>query len=165
VQLTAEHRQALHAAAMRYCGYDRAAADDLVQDACERAWQKLPSLRDKSRLFPWLKRILYNCWVNGRRKRFNVILVAEVPDQAIQIEEPSSWKRVTLDDFHDAIEQLAEPFRSAAILHYVDDLSLADIAQRLAIPYPTAATRLHRARKQLTELLDAKLDRDEGGGG
>ena len=63
VQLTAEHRQALHAAAMRYCGYDRAAADDLVQDACERAWQKLPSLRDESRLFPWLKTILHNCWV------------------------------------------------------------------------------------------------------
>jgi len=150
---------------MRYCGYDRAAADDLVQDACERAWQKLPSLRDESRLFPWLKTILHNCWVNGRRKRFQVIPVAEVPDLPTESEQLSPWQQVTVDDFHDAIEQLAEPFRSAAILHYVDDLSIADIAQRLAIPYPTAATRLHRARKKLTQLLRAKLDRNEGGGG
>jgi len=162
VQLTSEHREALYAVAMRYCGYDRAAADDLVQDTCERAWQKLPSLHDEARIFPWLSRILHNCWVDVCRKRFKVIPVAEVPEQAIQSEEPSLWQRVTTDDFQDAIEQLAEPFRSAAIMQYIDKLSIAEIAQQLTIPYATAATRLHRARKQLRELLHAKLNSDGG---
>jgi RNA polymerase sigma-70 factor, ECF subfamily len=163
MQLTAEHRQALYAAAMRYCRSDRATADDLVQDTCARAWLHIESLHDESRLFSWLLRILHNVWIDVCRKQLPVILVADVPDQVAPVEELSPWQRVTADDFREAIEQLAEPYRSAAIMQYIDNLSNADIAKQLAIPYATAATRLHRARKQLRELLSARLRSDEVG--
>jgi RNA polymerase sigma-70 factor (ECF subfamily) len=158
MQLTSEHLQALHAAAMRYCRRDRAAADDLVQDTCERACQNIDSLHDQSRLFPWLKRILRNCWIDICRKPPRVIPVADVPDLPSQTDEPSPWQRETVDDFRNAIEQLVEPYRSVAILAYVDHLSNDDIARQLHIPYQTVATRLHRARKQLRETMQARLD-------
>jgi RNA polymerase sigma-70 factor, ECF subfamily len=160
MQLIAGHRQTLYKAAMRRCR-DHAAADDLVQDTCVRAWQSAASLQDESKLLPWLLRILHNVWIDLCRKPAKLLPVAEVPEQAIQIEEPSAWQRVTADDFHKALEQLDEPYRSIAIMQYIDNLSNADIAQKMGIPYATAATRLHRARKQLKELLSAILHSDE----
>ena len=163
MHLIAGHRQALYAAAMRYSRCDRAAADDLVQDTCVRAWQNSGSLHDEAKLFPWLVRILHNCWIDVCRRQSKVVPVADVPDRPVPTEELSPWQQVTADDFHDAIEELAEPYRSAAIMQYIDNLSIADIAQQLAIPYATAATRLHRARKQLRESLSAKLHSHEVG--
>lgn len=159
-RLTAKHRPVLLGVAMRFCSRDRAVADDLVQDAYVRAWRNFESLQDDTRVLPWLVRILRNCWIDACRKnmRSKVMSMAEVPDQPQPIDEPSPWQRVTVDDFHRAIEQLAEPFRSVAILHDVDQLTNADIARRLAIPYGTVATRLHRARKRLFELLQITLD-------
>jgi RNA polymerase sigma-70 factor (ECF subfamily) len=159
-QLTAKHQGVLHRVAMRCCFRNRAVADDLVQDTFERAWRRFDSLQDESRVLSWLIAILHHCWIDACRKttRAPVLSMAEVPDHPHTIEELSPWQRVTVDDFHRALEQLREPYRSVAILHDVDHLSNADIAQRLAIPYATVASRLHRAHQRLQLLLRITLD-------
>jgi RNA polymerase sigma-70 factor, ECF subfamily len=159
-QLTAKHRGALLGVAMRYCCRDRATADDIVQDAYERAWKRFETLHDDARVLPWLVTILHNCWIDACRKnlRNKVLPMAELPEPPHTVDEPSPWQRVSVDDYRRAIDQLAEPFRSVAIMHDIDQLSNAAIAQRLAIPYATVATRLHRARRQLLQLLRVALD-------
>lgn len=161
LQLTAEQRRALHTAALRYCHGDRATADDLVQDACVRAWRSIDSLHDSTRLLSWLLRILHNVWIDVTRRQTYIVPVAELPEQSMTTESPSAWQRVTIDDVQEALGQLAEPYRSVAILQYLENLSNAEISQRLRIPYATAATRLRRARQQLRALLDAQLDGDD----
>jgi DNA-directed RNA polymerase specialized sigma24 family protein len=47
---------------------DEAAAQDAVQDAVVRAWVAWPRLRERSRLDPWLDRIIVNCCRDGLRK-------------------------------------------------------------------------------------------------
>jgi RNA polymerase sigma-70 factor (ECF subfamily) len=158
MQLTIAHRRALYSAAMRYCRYDHALADDLVQDTCVRGWQSIHSLGDSSRLLPWLLSILRNAWIDLSRKRHTFLPVADVPEQPVEAEQPSPWQRLTADDLHRAIEQLAEPHRSMARLQYLDCLPNTEIAIQLGIPYATAATRLHRVRKQLRYLLSAELE-------
>jgi RNA polymerase sigma-70 factor (ECF subfamily) len=157
-RLTAEHRGVLLNVAMRFCYRDRAVADDLVQDVYERAWKSFDTLHDEARVVPWLIRILRNCWIDACRKPTRILSMAEVPDQPYVVDEPSPWQRITVDDFHRAIDQLEEPYRSVAILHDVEQLKNAEIAERLAIPYATVASRLHRAHKRLLELLRVKSD-------
>jgi RNA polymerase sigma-70 factor (ECF subfamily) len=157
-QLTRSHHAVLRGVAMRCCSRDRAAADDLIQDMYERAWRNFASLQDETRVLPWLVTILRNCWIDVCRKRIWVVPMAEVPEQPLSIDELSQWQRITIEDFHRAIDKLPEPYRSVAILHDVDRLSNAEIAQRLAIPYATVATRLHRAHKQLQQLLRGTLE-------
>lgn len=154
-RLTAAHHDRLRGVALRCCCRDRAVADDLVQDTYERAWRGFDSLQDESRAMPWLVRILRNCWIDICRKnvRSRVQIQDQLPDLPSTIDEPSPWEQITVDDYRRAIEQLPEPFRSVAILHDVDRLSNSDIAHRLAVPYGTVATRLHRARKLLSQLL------------
>jgi len=160
-QLLAELRAELYKLALHYCCGDHAVADDLVQDTYERAWLKRESLIDVSKLFPWLGKILHNCWIDMCRKRPPVVPVDDVPEHPIQTEELSLSRRVTDDDLHHAIEQLAEPYRSVAISFYVDHMTLADIARQRATKYMTVATQLHRARRQLCESLKARLDEQE----
>lgn len=159
-ELTARHRGMLLGVALRFCSRDRAVADDLVQDTLERAWKRFDALQDEARAVPWLVTILHHCWIDVCRKtmRGRQLPMDEVPEPPIVVEEPSPWQQVTVDDYHRAIDQLHEPYRSVAILHDIDQLSNADIARRLAIPYATVATRLHRARKQLQQLLRVVLD-------
>lgn len=158
MQLTIAQRRALYSAAMRYCRYDHAVADDLVQDTCVRGWQSIHSLSDSVRLLPWLLSILRNAWIDVIRKRHTLLPVADVPEQPAEADQPSPWQRLTAGDLHRAIEQLAEPHRSMARLQYLDCLSNTEIAIQLGIPYATAATRLHRVRKQLRHLLSAELE-------
>jgi RNA polymerase sigma-70 factor, ECF subfamily len=73
-------------------------------------------------------------------------------------DEPPRWTRITAADLREAIEQLAEPYRSAAALHDLGGHSYPDIARRLEIPNATAATRLHRAHRRLRTLLQRKFE-------
>jgi RNA polymerase sigma-70 factor (ECF subfamily) len=156
-QIAATSRPVLQALALRHCARDRAAADDLLQDTYERAWRNLDLLHDESKAIAWLVTIMRNCWIDVCRKRTKHPTVSEIPDQATSADEPSPWQRVTVDDFRRAVEQLKEPYRSVVIMHDIDQLSNADIAQRLAIPYATVATRVHRAHRKLQELLQNAL--------
>jgi RNA polymerase sigma-70 factor (ECF subfamily) len=160
-QLTGASRAILHAVAMRYCSRDSAAADDLLQDTFERAWRSLESLQDTSKAVPWLVTIMRNCWIDACRKRARHREVFEVPEQTTSTDEPSRWQRVTVDDFHRAVEQLAEPYHSAVIMHDIDRLSNREISQRLGVPYATVATRVHRAHRKLESLLQIALDAKE----
>src|SRR5215468_9098830 len=63
-KLTGQHRHVLHAVAMRCCSRDRAVADDLVQDAYERAWRSFESLQDDNKVLPWMITILRRCWID-----------------------------------------------------------------------------------------------------
>lgn len=62
-----------------------------------------------------------------------------------------AWERL---DVHDALADLAPDDRVAIALHYLNDLSVQDVADVLGIPSGTVKSRMHRARRQLAIALD-----------
>ena len=54
----------------------------------------------------------------------------------------------------EAVRRLPEPYRLVLFMRYWDDLSQAEIAERLGMPEGTAMVRLHRARKALQRQLE-----------
>ena len=155
--LCAKHLVALQAAARQVCR-DATVASDLVQDTLERAWRKLSSLQDEAHARAWLIRIMRNAWLDQvRRRKVEVPLEQIEEPSSATVDEPMDWETLTIEDIRAEIERLDEPFRTVAILHDVDSCSYQEIANRLAIPYATAATRLHRARKMLRTALEHRL--------
>lgn len=59
---------ALRRYATALCG-NRDMADDLVQDAIERALSRVPGLREPERLGPWLRSVVHNLFVDELRRR------------------------------------------------------------------------------------------------
>jgi len=135
-------------------------AEDAAQDAFVQAYLDLSTLRE-SRAFPsWLRRIVFKqCDRITRRKR-----VATVPLEASV--EPLDPRRGP----HEAIEQremqrevlsavnaLPDKERTAATLFYIDGYSMGEVGDFLGVPITTIKSRLHSARTQLRERMEAEV--------
>lgn len=55
------------------------------------------------------------------------------------------------------LQELPPPHRVVLEMHYLEELSLAQIAEALGIPRGTVKSRLYNARKQLREDLEDSL--------
>ena len=135
--------------------WDRAAADDLVQDCLERAVSRWHQKRDGS-VRAWLFTILHNVAVNQFRRpsarRGHVPL-----DQAGE----DSFGAAATQEHHvmyrDVLKKLAklpEELRDILLLVGVEDLSYAEAAKVLDIPVGTVMSRLSRARERLRQEIE-----------
>jgi RNA polymerase sigma-70 factor (ECF subfamily) len=52
-----------------------------------------------------------------------------------------------------AVDSLPEDYRDVIVLRFMEDLTYDEIARQLGVPVSTIETRLHRAKKQLRQLL------------
>jgi RNA polymerase sigma factor (sigma-70 family) len=130
---------------------DEAAAQDAVQDAVLRAWIAWPRLRDRSRLDPWLDRIIVNCCRDRLRReaRDSQGMWALRPDG----HDPQSDPRA--DALRQSMERLSPDHRIAVTLRYFDDLSIEEIARRTGCREGTIKSRLHYALLALRAAYDA----------
>ncbi len=126
--------------------HSQADREDAVQTAIEKAWRKAKSLREESKLKPWLTRILINeCYTIGRR-RFREIPTETVPEAAIPDNQEA-------DDLREALMALPQIVRLPIVLHYMEGFTIVQIASMLRCPKGTVLSRMDRGRKQLKDLL------------
>lgn len=57
-----------------------------------------------------------------------------------------------------ACENLPDPYREVALLHFMEDLSFDEIARRLGRPVKTVQTQGYRARDKLRKMLKEEMD-------
>lgn len=136
---------------------NRQDAEDAIQDAALRAYQRLGAY-DPSRPFAgWWFAILRNCChdILRRRQRMAACELHEVP----QLDRPPLDEQDALDQ---ALAGLSAAHREILQLRYCGDCSYRDLALALDIPEGTVMSRLHAARRALAERL-AAAERDSGG--
>ena len=134
---------------------DRSAADDLVQDTLERAWNKLHLWRDGSDLRAWLFTIMHNVHVNQVRSRMAAATVpldeaAEAPVRATQSD------MLEVRDIDTALQQLSLDPRQVLLLVAVERMSYEEAARTLGIPIGTVMSRLARGRERLRMVLSGE---------
>lgn len=138
---------------------NEADARDALQEACLRAWQELPRLRDGSRFDVWLWRIVLNACrgLVRDRRRVHVREIALRDDESSDRPGGSSagpGEAVSESDLiRRAFQRLDSDKRTILILHHVEDQPLSDIAHLLRIPEGTAKWRLYAARRALERAL------------
>lgn len=119
-------------------------AADAAQEAVITAWQRIAQLRSAVSFPAWLARICINrCRRIARAKR------PEAP-----LDEPKAGIRSDAKlDVAGAVERLPQDLRPTVVLYYFEDWSVKDIARATGTFEGTVKSRLHRARKLLTESL------------
>ncbi|MBQ8094844.1 MAG: RNA polymerase sigma factor [Clostridia bacterium] len=122
-------------------------AEDAVQDAMIKAWEKRKTLRDIRQFRPWMARILSNRCKDILRKR-KIWSFFPLEEDTAQTEMPQSGNEVA-----DAMNKLKPELRMIMTLHYVDGYSIQEMAETLGIPTGTIKTRMRNARKQLSRML------------
>lgn len=154
----ARHSPALREAARRLTG-NLDEADDLVQDAVMRAWTFWDRFEPGSNARAWLHRILVNTFINAYRKQRRErelfrLAGEEAKREARTAADYRAAEREGLgDEVGAALKALPAEFRAVVELVDLRDLSYREVAGELSCPIGTVMSRLHRARKQLQELL------------
>ena len=133
------------------CAYlgDVAEAQDVVQEAFARAWQRWPSVRDHPDPQAWLRltatRIAVSWW-RRRRSRSTAYRLHGPPDP---VAEPDP---IVLD-LVAAMGRLPPEQRVTLTLHYLAGLPITAIAGELGVAVGTVKARLSRGRTALGALM------------
>lgn len=142
--------------------FDEHQARDVEQETWLAALEHAP--RDPSRPRAWLAALVRNlaikAWRGSVRRQRREFEVARAPREVPtpqEILERESLRREMVE----AVLALDEPWRSALVLRYLEELSPAEVARRLGVPLETARTRLKRGLRLLRE----RLARRHGRGG
>jgi RNA polymerase sigma-70 factor, ECF subfamily len=132
-------------------------AEDVVQDAFTRAFQRIEDV-DISRPFhPWLYRIVMNVAISFRRAR-SVRSTSELPDQLGSADdgpERLAERAHLRTQLLRALDRLPEQQRQIVLLADLEELSSSEIGEILQMPAGTVRYHLHRARHTLREVLTA----------
>jgi RNA polymerase sigma-70 factor (ECF subfamily) len=128
-----------------------AEAQDLVQEAFCRALARWPRVSGYDDPYAWVRRVAWNLAVSGwRRSRLLRLWQRELAPADEQ--EPTGEQL----DLARALAKLPVEQRQTLVLHYLADMSIADVAQFTGVPEGTVKARLHRGRNALAEILASR---------
>ena len=152
-QLYRTHYEAIARYILRRVG-DAASAEDLTADVFVKMMNHLPTYRVTDVPFKaWLYRIAtnrVNRWIRWRKLRAWVML-GDVPAKP-QPEVEDRAKRV-----RETLLQLPVPFQTVLALHYLEEMSVAEIAKVVGCAEGTVKSRLARGREMMrTQLLTSE---------
>jgi RNA polymerase sigma-70 factor (ECF subfamily) len=131
---------------------NRAAADDLVQDAVCNALSAQESFIPGTNFAAWMHRILRNRFISNLRKRRDTTDIDDVP-QAAFATEAAHEDRLALKELGAAMTRLPADQREALVMVVVHGMSYEDLAQATGCAVGTAKSRVFRARRQLEAWL------------
>ncbi len=128
---------------------DASEAQDIVQEAFTRAWQRWDQIGKYEDPVAWVRRVAWNL-ATSRHRRLGVIrrfLARSTPPENAPPPSPDHVVLIT------ALRRLSANQRRAMVLHYLADMSVADIARECGVAEGTVKSWLHRGRAELGKYL------------
>ncbi len=170
-QVVLVHLDALYHLALRLTR-NRAEAEDVVQEACLRAFRSFDRFNPGTNCRAWLFTILRNVFLNRVRREGREVFegdtgILESSAKSATSPEPEGnpeeefFQTVLHGDVDRALQALPLVFREAVILADLEGLSYREIAEVLRCPVGTVMSRLSRGRQLLRESL-AGFAREHG---
>jgi len=135
--------------------YNRADADDLVQDCLEAALRNKGALQDRAKLRGWLLSILHNLFrmqLRSDSQRARALQVMEITG-SLAASAPSR-DHLRARDFACAMGRLSVEHREILLMLNVEGCGYQEAARTLDVPVGTVMSRLARARRRLRALLE-----------
>jgi len=150
--LVRRHQKALLRMSLRFMR-DLDAAEDVVQDAFIKAYEKIESFEGRASFKSWLFQIAVNTAKNKLRERRDVVDVDDVQLGVAPIAESTLVCGSVSEILHKFVDELPPRQKTALVLRVYEDLSFKEIAEVMECPYDTAkANYRHALMKLKTDL-------------
>ena len=148
-------------------------AEDALQDAYLDAYRHIADFRGGAQLGTWLTRIVINhALMRLRKQKRDRVVVPfqksgsaqddtrydEVADERAESPSSATLRGEVRRLLEQRIDELPLAFRTVFVMREVQDLTVQETAECLAIPEATVRTRLHRARGLLRAALARDID-------
>ena len=144
-----------------------ATAEDLAQEVFFKAYRRLDTYDPQWKFSSWLFKIAHNTTIDHLRRGApeTVPLEAEDDDRGdlsavladATAEDPqaASERKDLARSLEQAIARLRPEYREAVLMFYAHGASYQEICEVTGLPLGTVKTNLHRARKELAEIMTA----------
>jgi RNA polymerase sigma-70 factor (ECF subfamily) len=128
---------------------DHSEAQDVVQEAYARAWQRWSTVSRYDAPEAWVRQVAWRLAVSrARRAKVGLgKLRQKGPPAEVPALEPDHVALVA------ALRQIPAEQRRAIVLHHLVGLSVAEVAAECGVPVGTVKARLSRGRTALADLL------------
>jgi RNA polymerase sigma-70 factor (ECF subfamily) len=140
--------------ASRFVRGDRAAAEDIAQEAFAKAWRALPRFRGEAELSTWLYRVVVNESLSHlRRQRIRERLLALFgPERPVGV-PPAAHDPTLRTKILAALDTLSDHERAVFTLVHLEGFSVEETARVRGRAVGTVKSQLHRALTKLRRAL------------
>ncbi len=144
-------------------------AEDLLQEACLRAYKGFAVYESRDQFRAWFLKIITNTYLSRYRQfkrvqdqvgiddtsELYLYQMAKRSGLAKRGSDPAAEivSKLEAERIEEAIRALPEEFRIVAMLYFVEEFAYQEIADIVDCPVGTVRSRLHRARKALQKSL------------
>ncbi|HAA90901.1 MAG TPA: RNA polymerase subunit sigma-24 [Rhodospirillaceae bacterium] len=156
----------LYGTAFRMTG-DRQAAEDLVQEACLKAYANFRQFEDGTNFKAWIFRIMTNAFIDSRRRDSRMILPftsGAEPEAVTSTGHGLQSPQTTAPEVHilyrefksEALKAMAElptETRAVVALALLEEFTYREISEAVGCSVGTVRSRLNRGREQLRKAL------------
>jgi RNA polymerase sigma-70 factor (ECF subfamily) len=147
---------------------NREDASDLTQETFIKAFQAIARFKGKSSFFTWIYRIAMNATMTflKKRSRRRYISYENINEEmhssdiverltAKNRSEKGAMVQELQEKLNDSLQKLSPKHRTVVVLHEIEGLSHAEIAEITQVSVGTVRSRLHYAKQQLqSHLMD-----------
>ena len=151
----------LLAVCMRYTK-DKDTAQDILQDAFIKAFEKISDYNFTGSFEGWLRRITVNTAIDFVRKNKNVVFIEDRANSDISDNNEDSLDKTDEIGFEninpelvlDAVQNLSPAYRTVFNLYVFENYSHKEIAEMLNINQGTSKSNLAKAKQNLKKQLE-----------
>jgi len=154
-KLYRSHCDRIYGLCWRMCGGDRALAEDMVQEAFVRAWNKLHLFKGESKFGTWLHRLAVNVVLSDRRIRVKRLQREQTfgdDIERVHVGDRDVFAGLRTD-LEAAIAGLPERARTVLVLYDIEGYRHKEIAEMTGMAVGSSKAQLHRARKLVQGIL------------
>ncbi|MCM5661640.1 RNA polymerase sigma factor [Galbibacter mesophilus] len=134
-------------------------AQDAMQEAFIKAFQKLDQFKAEVTFGAWLKRIVINKCIDFLKAKQHQIY--SLDESFMHVEEDENWQvesDISKEEIVNAIEKLPNKYKVVVMLYLVEGFDHEEISEILHINNNTSRTHLMRGKQKLQSLLKHKID-------
>ena len=156
------YNAAMYNTTLRIVG-DSDDAEDVMQEAFLKAFEKLDTYRGAVSFGAWLKRIVINKALDFLRVKKEQLSLEDTGEVGEMVDEPVDTGEVEYraEAIKKAIYDLPEGYRVVLSLILLEGYDHEEVSAILNISNATSRTQYHRAKKRLIELLKRNSDDHE----
>jgi RNA polymerase sigma-70 factor (ECF subfamily) len=129
---------------------------DVLQEVWIKVFRGMRKLKDPGSLRSWLYSITHGIAVDRIRKNYAREQAEKVQIEDFQEAEEPSFVNEDAAAIHQALSEIGLKHREVLVLHFLEDLSLAEIAAVVGCSEGTVKSRIHYAKLAMNEILGGR---------
>jgi RNA polymerase sigma-70 factor (ECF subfamily) len=132
---------------------DKSVTEDILQDVFIKIHLKIGTLKDESKLKPWLYQITRNRIMDYYRQNKSANHPLPTWTETGEEETDNKVMDEAMKDMVGMMNDLPQEYCEALCLTELEGLSQKEYAEKIGIPYSSAKSRVQRSRKLLKDML------------